>query len=221
MNVARSSSSSRPPSAPKSAHHRGHRPAARIEPRSRATRGASAAALPGRPPPVMWATPRRSWPAAPSAVAQVEDRRGVDPGRRQEDLAEGHQRLARGGAQGRARRRVRRGSATEALLVRLGEVEVVLGKQRPDEREAVGVEAARRQADDDVAGREPGAIDQPVALDDPGARAGEVELARVEQPGMLGRLAADERAARPRGSPRRPSRRARRRSPGSSRPTAT
>ena len=144
--------------------------------------GSIRAALPGRPPPVIWATPRSSKSGRVEGGPQVEDRRGVDPGRRQEDLAEGHQRLARGGPQCFARGPFAEGPQ-QALLVWLGQVEVVFGEERTDERVAVGVEAAGEQAEHGIAGPRRGSIDQPVALDDPGAAAGQVEGARVHQAG--------------------------------------
>ena len=54
------------------------------------------------------------------------------------------------------------------------------------------------------------AVDQPVALDDPDAEAGQVELVLVHEPRVLRRLAADERAAGLAGSRPRSPRRARR-----------
>ena len=57
---------------------------------SRAPRPAGSArgTLPGRPPPVMWASPWSSWPARLEVVAQAQDRPGVDPGRGEQHVAE-------------------------------------------------------------------------------------------------------------------------------------
>ena len=76
LKVARSSSSSRPPSAPSSRMTEGIR---QREGSSRApsVSGSARGTLPGSPPPVMWATPRRSWPGRSSRL----ERRG-SPGRR-------------------------------------------------------------------------------------------------------------------------------------------
>ena len=92
--------------------------------------------------------------------------------------------------------RVRSQRQQQLLLVRPSEIEVPLGEEAPDERKAVGVESARGQADDRVAGPGGGPVDQPVPLDDADAAAGEVERRRVHEPGVLRGLPADERTAR-------------------------
>ncbi len=66
----------------------------------------------------------------------------------------------------------------------------------PDQREAVGVQSGGRQAEHDVAGPDQAGTQQPVGLHHPGGRAGQVELVWTEMPGMFGRLAPDQRAAR-------------------------
>ena len=63
------------------------------------------------------------------------------------------------------------------------------------QRVAVGAQAGRRQADQHVAGADVLAGDELVALDHADGEADEVELARVHGAGVLGHLAADERAA--------------------------
>ena len=73
---------------------------------------------------------------------------------------------------------------------------VVLELEDPtDEREPVRMHACGRQADDRVADFDARAVDQPLALDDPDTRAGEVELVVLVDPGKLCRLPADERDA--------------------------
>ncbi len=57
-----------PAERPEQAHDRRHRPAPGVEPAPRGRAATSAATLPGSPPPVMWATPSSSWPAASSAA---------------------------------------------------------------------------------------------------------------------------------------------------------
>ena len=52
------------------------------------------------------------------------------------------------------------------------------------------------QADDDVARLDRGAVDHAVAVDDPDAGGGEVELVLAVDARQLGRLAADQRDAR-------------------------
>ena len=58
------------------------------------------------------------------------------------------------------------------------------------------MEPGRRQAEDDVAGADRRAVDDVGALDDADAAARQVERVVVHQARVLGRLAADERAAR-------------------------
>ncbi len=64
------------------------------------------------------------------------------------------------------------------------------------ERVAVGVQARRRHGHDDVAGPDAIRAEQPVAVHGAGGGAGDVEVVRPEVTGVLGRLAADQRAAR-------------------------
>ena len=63
------------------------------------------------------------------------------------------------------------------------------------EREAVRVDPARGEADDDVAGLDPGAVDHTVAVDDADARPREVDLGVAVDARQLRRLAAEDRAA--------------------------
>ena len=64
-----------------------------------------------------------------------------------------------------------------------------------DQGVAVGVQAAGLHRDHDVAGSHQAGPEQPVGLHDAGGRAGDVVLVGAEQAGVLGGLAADERAA--------------------------
>ena len=64
-----------------------------------------------------------------------------------------------------------------------------------DERVAVGVDAARGQAEDDVSDLDLVGSDHLGPVDDAHHEAGEVVVVRVHDAGMLGHLAADERAA--------------------------
>ena len=120
---------------------------------------------------------------------------GVDPRRGQEHLAEGRECMLWFGAHEGAARRIAETSAQD-FLVRRRQVEIVLGDEGADQRVAVGMEAARGEAEDGVSrlGRRP--VDQLVTLDDPDAAAREVEGLRIHDPRVLGRLAADERTAR-------------------------
>ena len=89
----------------------------------------------------------------------------------------------------------------QRLAVRLaagadvGQPDRALVDQLAHERVAVGMEPAAGQADDRVARLRLGAIDQLVALDEADAEAGQVERVGGHHARMLGRLAADERAA--------------------------
>jgi hypothetical protein len=64
-----------------------------------------------------------------------------------------------------------------------------------NQREAVRVRAARRDADEAVAGRNVASVDDRILLDDTDGKPGEIVAARRERSGMLGGLAADQRAA--------------------------
>ena len=75
----------------------------------------------------------------------------------------------------------------------IGPVVVLELEHAPDEREPVRVHAGRGQADDDVARAHGGAVDHAVAVDDPDAGRGEVELALAIDARQLGGLAADQR----------------------------
>ena len=74
-------------------------------------------------------------------------------------------------------------------------VEGLVPDDRAHEREAVRVQAGRRQADHDVSGAAAGAVDQLRAPHETDARSREVELALAVDARQLGGLAADERAA--------------------------
>ena len=52
------------------------------------------------------------------------------------------------------------------------------------------------EPDHHVPGPDPVRAEQPVGLHDAGGRAGQVEVVRAQVPGVLGRLAADQRAPR-------------------------
>src|SRR5207302_11227298 len=78
----------------------------------------------------------------------------------------------------------------------VGAVVVLLGQHPADERKAVRVDAGGEEADHCVSGDDARAVDQLGPLDDPDARGREVELALAVDARQLGRLAADQRAAR-------------------------
>src|SRR4029078_8349068 len=69
-------------------------------------------------------------------------------------------------------------------------------EDHPRQREAVGVEAARGDADDPIALAGAAAIEQPAALDHADREAGEVILAGRVHARHLRRLPAEERAPR-------------------------
>ncbi len=76
------------------------------------------------------------------------------------------------------------------------QVEAVVGDDLAHEAEAVGVHAARRDADQHVARGDLRAVDELLLLDDAHREAGDVVLAVGVHARHLGRLAAHERAAR-------------------------
>ena len=133
-------------------------------------------------------------PGRPDRGARGQDRAGVDAGRGQHDLAERRHRLVRRGGHGCLGLGVPE-RASQARLVRLGEVEIPLGQQRTDQRVAVGMEPGRRQPHDRVAGTDRRPVDDVGALDDADAATRQVEGIDLHQPGVLGGLAADQRAA--------------------------
>ena len=71
----------------------------------------------------------------------------------------------------------------------------VVAEHAPDQREAVGVRPAGGEADDHVAALDPPAVDQPVLRHLADAEAGDVQVVVGHHAGMLGRLAAQQRAA--------------------------
>ena len=97
------------------------------------------------------------------------------------------QRLLRGGVAERS---------AEARLVRLGQAELPLAHEGAHQCVAVRVKPRRGQADDRVARPDGRTVDHPRSLHDPDGGPGQVEGAGGHQPRVLGRLAADERAAR-------------------------
>src|SRR3954468_15638190 len=78
----------------------------------------------------------------------------------------------------------------------VGAVVVLLLEDAADERKAIGVDAGRREAEDDVARLDPGAVDQRLAVDDSDTGRCEVELALLIHVRHLRRLAADQRDTR-------------------------
>ena len=121
----------------------------------------------GSPPPVMWAS---------ALTVPVGQRR----------------RAARRGSCGAARAGPRRaGGRSPAGVTSIG----IHSNSRAQQRVAVGVRAARRHADQHVAGGDVGAGEQRGPLGDADERAGDVERARRVDAGHLGRLAAEQRAA--------------------------
>ena len=71
----------------------------------------------------------------------------------------------------------------------------VLQEHVPHERVAVGVQAAGAHGEHDVTGAHPARAEQVVGLHDTGGGPRDVVLVGVEEPGVLGGLAADQRAA--------------------------
>ncbi len=127
-------------------------------------------------------------------VAEAEDRRGVDPRRSQEDVAERRQGVSGLGRDDLVAIGVAEGS-DELLLVGTVQVEIVLGDEGPDEREPVGVQSRRGDADDRIAGPGGRPVEQARSLDDADAAAGQVERVELEESGMLRGLPADEGTA--------------------------
>ena len=166
--------------------HAAQRPARSTWP-SASTRGRFSTS----PPPVMCASA-----LTPPAGDRREAAADVDPGRRQQRLGRGRARAPRGSASASARPCSRSTSAHQ--------------------REAVGVHARRGEAQHDVAGGDQVRARQRRASRStaPTANPARSKSPRAVQPRHLGGLAADQRAAGLRGSPRRcrrPPRRRRRR----------
>ena len=193
LKVARSSASSRPPSAPI------RRMTAGIRPRPTSTRDGEAvghgraAGCPAGRRPVMWAAPRRSWPAARSVGPHLEDGPGVDARGRQQHVGDRRHRLP-GSRPGRRRPPAHR--ACDA-----GAPGRDPGGRSPTGSRGRAPASSRWRA----ARTRPGRPRRPRPgprcrrggrpLHDADAEPGQVELVGLHQPGVLGRLAADERAA--------------------------
>ena len=132
---------------PDQPHDRRHRASAPGRAGRRGPAGRARGTLPGSPPPVMWARPRRSWPAAPQRGPQPRGRAG----RRSASASAGPRRASPGACSGSARDRARRGLASprrqrcSCSWYGRARSRSHFGEQRADEREAVGVEPARRR----------------------------------------------------------------------------
>ena len=196
LNVARSSASSSPPSAPnrRMTDGIGQRAGSTRTPRSvgqgaRHVAGQSAAGDVGEAVDVVPGRDQRARgrPGPP----------GVDPRRRQQDVAERRQRRAPARPPGIASRPASPSVRAEPRLVRLRRDRVPLGEERADERVAVRVEArTTARPTIDVAGPGRRAVDEPRRARRRRRRSpGEVERVGVHEARVLGRLAAHERAA--------------------------
>ena len=84
----------------------------------------------------------------------------------------------------------------QAELVWIVEPQLPLGKQRANQRVAVGMEPGRRQAEDDIADLGCGPVEQVRPFDHADTTSRQVERIVGHQPRMLGGLAAHERTAR-------------------------
>ena len=182
-----------PAEGPHEAHDRRHRPARGVDARTELA-GQRPGHVPGQAAAGDVGDPAKVVAGGPERRPHGEDVPGVDPRRGQEHVADGRERVVRLGRQGRVAPGVAERPG-ELLLVRPLERDVPLGEERADEREAVRVEPGRRQAEDHVPGRGRRPVEDVRALHDPDARPGEIERARLHEPGVLGGLAADERAA--------------------------
>ena len=202
-----------PAKRPEQAHDRGHPPAPRVEPRAEPARecpghvaGQAAARDVGEAAEVVAGRPQRR--------AGRQDAPRVDPGRREQDLAESRERDLRARPRRPRRDRRRRASGRScswygrwsgisrcAISARTSEKPLAW---RPDAGSPKIASPASRG----------GPVEDVVALDDADARPGEVERAGLHEPGVLRRLPADERAARLAAARRPRRRRARRPSPG-------
>ena len=106
---------------------------------------------------------------------KAQEAAGIDPGRQQQ--------RARQALAGRERRRIR-------------QVQLTVAQDLADQGEAVGVDAAGGEAEEDVAGGDVGPRQAPGPLDSTDRKAREVVVARLVVARHLGALAADQRAAR-------------------------
>ena len=124
----------------------------------------------------------------------LEDGPGIDARGRQQHVGDRGHRLARLDGQGGVGRRPTEGATQERLVGTL-EVDLPLAHEGAHQGEAVGVEARRGQAKQDVPGPGRGAVEQVRPLHDADAATGQVEFVDLHEPRMLGRLAADQGAA--------------------------
>ncbi len=96
---------------------------------------------------------------------------------------------------GRCQQRVAERGAAEVEPRQIEFVLPPVDQHAAHEREAVGVQAARREAQDDVAGRHRAAVDEVGPVDQADAESGQVVVVGRHHAGVLGHLAADQRAA--------------------------
>ena len=130
--------------------------------------GRTRARLAARPPPV---TCDRACTSTPSARTRSTRSARVDPSGFEQLLAQG---------------------ATELVDVPV-ERPADVRHDAAHERVAVGVQPAAGEGEHDVTGSDPVWAEHGIPLDDTGRSARDVVLVGLEQPGVLGRLAADER----------------------------
>ena len=152
----------------------------------------------------MWARPRTAVPAASSASRSARGRPGVDRRRGQEDLAERRQRVLPARPPGRASAAASPSVRLELLLVRPREVEVLA--RRPGRGRASSRWSGARSTAGRRSRRRPGRPMPSISSSrstTPTQKPARSNSSGVHQPGMLGRLAADERAAGLAGSRRR------------------
>ena len=125
-----------------------------------------------------------------AGVTEIVEHAAIDRGRGEQDLTQ-----RRAGRHVAAGRYAIAGHRIAGGRKRRVESELMLGHERPHEREAVGVQAVGGDADERVAGLHAGGAPQLVAAGDADREAGQVERVVVgEMPGVLGGLAAEQRA---------------------------
>ena len=217
LNVARSSSSSMPPRAPEQPHDRRHRPARRDRDGRRGRRGSTRGTLPGRPPPVMWATPWRSLAARRQRVAQRQDRAARRSGSASAAPRRASASAARLRAASAASRRVAERPRSSSWY---GRPVGCRAARRARARARSRSRAARSTAGPRITSPARAAVpsSRPSRSTIADAEPGEVEVVRA--PSAPGARPSRRRPAhsRPAGSPRRRRRRAPRPAIGSSRP---